>query len=484
MSILPNCRPIGRVNICRWYILGSVGNSINNIAIEKQSGLTLPAPDATDSQEVAFITTSNQSLYEQLKASFTSSAVGGSASRLFVEPLYPQNQASNVRPQSPSAPYSPHNVITGFDTSGMAPNEAVHDEFNTLIRYAAFQDHDASQRWLCAIDRDTGHSSPECKNYGTLPESPITVYRVTKPPSGSDVLYTGTSLLYPRTVNQDETSVPEIKGRSVKSVDYNVVAQDLAQEIQKYMKARQNQQGQVSVYHAFSQWNAGPNCITRAIDCFEDTQDTAPYGVLPIGYLNETAGEITFAVGVNHTAQSLNNATYQSIGVYDGGSFSDKDILILEGIGSVTQTNPRVAGFDSCASPSNDPTKSNCLNGSALQVWRDLGSPVGRHLSLDFSTVSNLYVAVVARDTYCAAGGKGAALPFCSQLYRTAGYTVLPITPPAGTTNGNCDGKKDPNCGKYLPMEDLMGISERAYVVPGQLNGADASKIVYPYVVH
>ncbi len=484
ISYLPNCKPIGRVNICRWYVLGSVGNSVNNIAIAQQTGgITLPAPGSNDGPEVAFITTSNQTLYEQLKATFSSPAVGGSQSLLFIEPLYPKNQASLTAPDSPNLPYSPHNVITGFDVDGMAPDQAIHDEFNTLIRYAAFENHDASQTWLCAIDQDSGNAAAECKNYPPLPESPITVYRVTKPPSGTDVLYSGMSTLNPRTANQNETGVSKSGRKNPTLVNYSVVAEDLANAIKKYMKAI-NSADKIGVIQMFHQWNAGPRCITVGIDCYEDTQDTAPYGVLPVGYLNASGGEIAFVVGVNHTAEVVNNATYLSVGIYDGGSGQDKNILILEGISSLTQTNPRVAGFDSCSSPSTDPTKSNCLNGSALQVWRDIGSPMGMHRSLNFSTVSNLYVATVARDTYCASGGAGATLPFCSKLYRNAGYTVLPITPPAGTTNGNCSPSADVKCGKYLPVEDLLGVSERAYVVPGQLNGADPSKIVYPFVVH
>jgi hypothetical protein len=232
--------------------------------------------------------------------------------------------------------------------------------------------------------------------------------------------------------------------------------------------------------------NVGLYCITYGIPCYEDTQDTTPYGTLNSGALNDNTGNIAFVVGVNHAGGPVNNAIYISVGVHAAGSLQlqNFNIGLLEGTTSLSQTNPASAGFDSCANASSDPTKSNVLSGSALQVWKNIGQPVGANDSLNRTTVSNLYVATIAHETYCATGGAGAGLPFCSSAYVNAGYTVLLITPPAGTTNVNCESISNTHCGKYLPVNDIVGFSERAYIVPGIVNGADSNKAVYPLLVH
>ncbi len=470
------CGPAGGTDLCRAPVLASVGNSINNVVLTNQSStLALPAPDATTAPEVVFISTSNSTLYNKLRKAFLSSSVGGSSKQIFVEPFYRKNEYSGKLPVILGAPYSSVNVITGFDTSDMTIQQAVSDEFNTLMRYAAFEDSTASKRWLCAINQGSSSATADCQNLGPLPASPIAVYRITKNASAFDLLYTGKSVLTARKANHDETSLG--------GVNYNTVASDLAQAIGDYMSAKK---ATTNVRQVGSSSNVGPHCVTYDIPCFEDTQDTAPYGTLNAGQINDSNGNIAVVVGVNHASTAVNNATYLSVGVYDAGSISldNFNIGLLEGIASLTQTNVRAAGFDSCTNVSSDTTKSNCLNGSALQVWKDIGQPAGASRSLNARTVANLYVATIARDTYCAAGGAGTTLPFCSSQYISAGYTILPITPPSGINNENCDATSDSRCGKYLPLNDFVGISERAYVVPGKTNGADPAKIVYPYVVH
>jgi hypothetical protein len=471
------CVPAGGLDLCRSPVLASIGNSINNAVLRRQSStLALPAPGATIAPEVVFISTANRTLYEKLRKAFLSN--GGSSTQIFVEPFYRSNEYSAKPPLILGAPYSSKNVITGFDTSDMSVSQVMSDEFNTLMRYAAFEDATASRRWLCAINQDSGNLSSDCQNLAPLPPSPISVYRITKKQSKLDWTYVDKCELINRGINHDETKLH--------FVDYGTAASDLANAISDYMKKKHPSDAQMGIKHARSAGNVGPYCLTYGLPCFEDTQDTAPYGTLNGGQLSDNAGNIAFMVGVNHTRPGVNNATYLSVGVYDAGSLQLQtfDIGLLEGIASLTQTNAEAAGFDSCATPSTDMTRSNCLNGSALQVWKDIGQPAGDHLSLNATTVTNLYVATIARDTYCATDGEGATLPFCSSTYIDAGYTILPITPPPGVNNTNCDAVNDAKCGKYLPLNDIVGFSERAYVVPGLTNGADPDKIVYPYLVH
>ena len=312
-SVLPTiCGPVGGIDLCRAPVLGSVGNSINNIALKNQSAsLALPAPSATTAApEVVFITTSNSTLYSKLRKSFLSRSVGGSSQQVFVEPLYRKNEYSGKPPLILGSPYSGVNVVTGFDTSDMSPPQAMSDEFNTLMRYAAFEDSTASKRWLCAINQASGNTTPDCQNLGSLPASPIAVYRITKNASRFDSLYTGKSVLTARAANHDETNLNR--------VNYNTVASDLATALQNYM----SKTATMSVRQAGAASNVGPDCITYDSPCFEDSQDTAPYGTLNAGQINDSNGNVAFVVGVNHANTTVNNATYMSVGVYDGGSLS------------------------------------------------------------------------------------------------------------------------------------------------------------------
>jgi hypothetical protein len=472
------CVPVGGLDTCRTPVLGSIGNSINNVTLKsRSSALTFTQPSNTASvpAEAVFISTPNQTLYNDLRKAFLNA--GGTSSQIFVEPFYSSNDYSSTPPVIIGSSYSKKNVIPGFDTNDMTPAQAVSDEFNTLMRYAVFADSTASRRWLCAINQDSGNLSTDCSNLAPLPPSPIAVYRITKPTRRWEYQkFYGKSTLAARGSNSDE--------HNLGGVDYGTVASDLASAVGAYMKQQLSES--LGIKQANPANNVGPRCLTYNLPCYEDTQDTAPYGTLNAGTLNDNYGNIAFLVGVNHAGKAVNNATYLSVGVYDAGSLQlqNFDIGLLEGIASLSQTNATATGFDSCANVSTDPTKSNCLNGSALQVWKDIGQPAGDHGSLNATTVANLYVATIARDTYCAAGGAGAGLPFCSSAYVTAGYTILPITPPSGMTNYTCDAVNDPHCGKYLPIPDLMGLSERAYIVPGLSNGADPNMIVYPYLVH
>ncbi len=471
------CDSIVYADRCRPLVLGSIGNSINNITLKSRSAtLTFSTPNAqTAPAEVVFISTPNKTLYNQLRHTFLSA--GGSSSQIFVEPFYSTNEYSWTAPAIDGFPHSTRNVIPQFDSSSETVSRATGDEFNTLMRYAVFEDQTASRRWLCAINQDSGSLSSACQNLAPLPPSPIAVYRITKPSEKGQIdRFYGRSILATRGSNSNETHIH--------GVNYKTVASDLAGAIGIYMQQKLSMVSAMKINEGRPAGNVGPHCIAYKVPCYEDTQDTAPYNTSIVGTLNDKNGNIAFLVGVNHASPAVNNATYVSVGVYDGGSLQPQsfDFGLLEGVASLSQTNPDAAGFDSCTNASTDPTKSNCLNGSALQVWKDIGQPSGARGSLNSTTVANLYVATVARDTYCAAGGAG--LPFCSSAYVTAGYTITPITPPSGVTNKSCDAINDPDCGKYLPLEDIVGLSERVYIVPGLSNGADPNKIVYPYLVH
>jgi hypothetical protein len=175
----------------------------------------------------------------------------------------------------------------------------------------------------------------------------------------------------------------------------------------------------------------GTICLQQAEDCRRTTDDTDAYRSKPIGTLRETA----LVVGIDST--QTGNAHYLSLGVTRGD--------VLEGVYALSQTNPQAAGFDR-----------GTLRGSASDFVTDLLSrkliaPPSAELA---AALPKLYVAIITRD--CPAM---AAAFFCAKDY------VVQLDPAA------------------LPEDVNVVLTARAYIHPGDTNGANPRFLLSPVVI-
>lgn len=173
----------------------------------------------------------------------------------------------------------------------------------------------------------------------------------------------------------------------------------------------------------------GAYCIQNGTNCGGDEQDCDAYKTANIGTL--PAGHLFFVAGVDHTV--TNNATYVGLNI-QGNTVSGY-------VAAVDQTNPAAAGFTS-----------GTLTGSAAAVLQNLGLTAQASPQL-VADLPNLYVQIFTR--------------LCSQ---SQSYCMQPFT--TVLTSGT------------LPFNDLVKVSERAYVLPGQLNGASPMVLLNPKVIY
>jgi hypothetical protein len=173
----------------------------------------------------------------------------------------------------------------------------------------------------------------------------------------------------------------------------------------------------------------GGYCIQNGTNCGGDEQDSDAYKTANIGML--PAGHLFFVAGVDHTV--TNNATF--VGLNIQGNTVPGYVAVAE------QTNPAAAGFTA-----------GSLTGSAAAVLQNLGLMAQASPAL-MADLPNLYVQIFTRP--------------CSQ---SQSYCVQPFT--TVLTSG------------ALPFADLVKVSERAYVLPGQLNGASPAVLLNPDVIY
>lgn len=237
----------------RYELFASVGNDVNNVVVQNQ----FQSP--WNGQVVVYVTTSNQTLANDLVQQLT---VGGvNAKAIMIEKL-----GANVR--------------TG--------NGQTADDLVTLIRYAEPQDQAAANDWLNNVN-----------NY-------VKVYKVSKPTSVSrypNNRYT------PRTSNSElllSASLDELAGL----LNGWLATTQPTQIIQTQTFTP------TTVYDPLTQTPAGlvgSDCIEKGTICAGDNQDTYTYAVSPKIQLG--TNDTMLVAGLNHNLFS--NSSYISLSIYN-----------------------------------------------------------------------------------------------------------------------------------------------------------------------
>ncbi len=270
-------------NPCRTMVRAGVGNSINHLSILNQSGITLGSD-----QSIAFITTSNNALFDGLSNTFTQ--VGGERNLLFLEPL-----GAKVT----SGKFS-SSIVTGLGVDS--------DEFSALLRYTLPQDTIAGESWLEALTEN------------------IQVFRIEK--SGESMSPFSTVKVAPKNYTPGE-------------FDYQAALDELADNLKIWLQStkrsivKKTNMNSSSVYTSSGQplkGLIGPICLQQAIDCLRSTDDTDSYRATSIQKLNKGTAIIA---GIDST--QTGNANYLSLGVNRADT--------LTGVYEVSQTNPETTGF-------------------------------------------------------------------------------------------------------------------------------------------
>lgn len=237
----------------RYEIFGSLGSTINNVMIARQIGAS-----PWNAGTIAFVTTSNRTLAETLKAS--AAAAGLDPKRIFVEAVG-------------------RNVHVG---SGAAA-----DDLLTLIRYAVGEnaaDHDA---WNAANATNVQTFRVRGTSVGIdRYETPAYTVKQSTDESGFDAAHRelgtilwkwlGRQLSRPVVIEQmvpSERTLPE-------GTPYGLVGRD---------------------------------CIFKGTNCLGDSQDTDSYRYGLAGRL--PANSMFLMVGINHT--QTGNGSYVSLGIFD-----------------------------------------------------------------------------------------------------------------------------------------------------------------------
>jgi hypothetical protein len=222
--------------------------------------------------------------------------------------------------------------------------------------------------------------------------------------------------------------------------DYQAALDELAGNLQTWLQStktslvKKTNMDAAAIYTPSGQplsGTVGPICLQKATDCRRITDDTDAYRSTSIGQLRETA----IVVGIDNT--QTGNAHYISLGVNRADVF--------KGIYSLSQTNPQATGF-----------ASGTLRGSASDFVADL---VARGLiPVPSLTLTNalpkLYVAIITRD--CSAGSTKF---FCSKDYTVKIDSV------------------------DIPVDTSIVLTRRAYIHPGDTNGANPRYLLSPVVI-
>ena len=353
----------------RVITFGSLGNATNNVVIQRQSGVDWGGG------VVGMITTSNQTLDSALRAVFKNSTTMNS-NLLFSEPIG-------------------NNVTTGIGKKA--------DELFTLMRYALPENLDAGNAWA------------------NTPGDHVWVFRVTDNSGASVSRYGAPS--YTRKTATIETTLASDQ-------------QELASLLQGYVTSVQGFPATTTSMYTTVYYNAagdltlqvGSYCIANGLNCAGDDQDTDAYRLSNVGTLSDT--HTAFVVGIDHTqypAAVGANATYVSVGVYDGTS--------LTGVDGVSQTNQAAAGFTA-----------GTLTGSAKQALQDLGLYNQASAALKAS-LQYFYVAAFARQCVVSSS-------WC-----------LPVST------------------SEIPGSHPIILSQRAYMRPGTTTGGNPNVMLTPLVV-
>jgi hypothetical protein len=370
-SLYPNGYQMISPDPSRAMLFASFNNSINNVAIAQQSGLSF------GSGTVAFITTGNASMATNLINSF--SAVGGDTALLFPEAL-----GSNLN--------------LGLDAGS--------DDFTTVVRYSV-SEHDFAGNY-----------------YRTHVATAFQVYRIDQP-AGLPITPYGATPLRNKAFNTDESG-------------HASTLAELSQLLRNWLATEENDSAvairnvlpseKVTTAGALVSGHVGPYCIAQGTNCSGDDQD-ADYWWISVGTL--AANQMFMVDGVNHAV--TNDTTFMSVAAIDAPTAT--------GIASSAQTNPSAAGFDSGA-----------LTGSAAEVLQDLGL-TGQASPGLINDLPNLFVHIFTRP--CVTPMKYCLKPYTTTL----------------TTDA-------------IPYTDVVNMTERAYLLPGYLNGANTDYLINPNLIY
>jgi hypothetical protein len=354
----------------RVATFGSIGNAINNVIIQKQTGAKWGG------SLFGAITTSNSSLDAALRKVMDHST----------------RMNSKLLVSEPVGDF----IYTGIGQTA--------DEFYTMIRYALPENQSDGDAWAAA------------------PQNHIWVFRVTDN-SGAAVTRNPTPA-YTQKKASDESSLLSAQ-------------QELANLLLNYSQTTLGYPAAISSMSTTVSYGSdgelkglvGQTCIGAGVPCAGDDQDTDAYRVQILGPV--TGAQAVYTVGVDHTqfpSVKQANATYISIGVYDGPT--------LTGIAGVWQTNKSATGF-----------LSGTLTGSAKTMLNDLGLYDLASSNLQ-SQLKYLYAVSISRT--CPAGKA-----WCVTFDDT-----------------------------QIPEVDNVVLSERAYMRVGTTTGGNPDVMLTPMTIH
>ncbi len=237
----------------RYEIFGSVGSTVNNVMIARQLGAS-----PWNAGTIAFITTSNRTLAETLKAS--AAAAGLDPKRIFVETVG-------------------RNVQVG---SG-----ATADDLLTLIRYAVGENAAAHDAW----------------NAANL--SNVQTFRVRGNSIGVDRYETP---FYTVKQSTDESGF-DAAHRELGTILWKWLGRQLSRPV----VIEQMVPSERTLLEGTPYGLVGRDCIFKGTNCLGDSQDTDSYRYGLAGRL--PANSMFLMVGVNHTLTG--NGSYVSLGIFD-----------------------------------------------------------------------------------------------------------------------------------------------------------------------
>lgn len=275
----------------REEIDGSVGNAINHQIILNQTGSAPFGTVAGQGPQVAFITTSNAVLEQQLRSAFAAVGSNGLSTALLTEPLWSTNNAADP----------------GVVPTGIGPPSA---DLHTIIRYAlpnpAYQAE--AQAWRTNIS------------------SYVQVYTISAPALSTASLF-GPVDYTAKTAKSEsalKSALTELEGLMS---GYLASVQGSATTLPLDVQDSVGPTGVPDV------GLVGQVCIAHNKPCLSDTQDTDAYRSAMLGVL--PSNKEFFVVGVNHSQTA--NASYVTIAA--------NDYSVGEGVASVSTVDSAANGF-------------------------------------------------------------------------------------------------------------------------------------------
>jgi hypothetical protein len=277
----------------RDEIDGSVGNAINHQIILNQTGSSAFGTVAGQGPQIAFITTSNAALEQQLRSAFAAVSGDGTGTVLFTEPLWSTHNAADPGP-----------VPTGIGE----PSADLHTIFRYALPDPTYQTE--AQAWRTNIG------------------SYVQVYRISAPTTSTANLFGTVS--YTAKIGKSESALKSALTELEALINaYLVAVQGSATTMPLVVDET------VSPAGVPEAGVVGQICIVNDGSCLWDTQDTDAYRLGRVGLLS--AKKAYFVVGVNHSQTA--NASYTSIAA--------NDTTLGQGIASISSVDFTVNGFSS-----------------------------------------------------------------------------------------------------------------------------------------